>query len=112
MGLFTKKPAGGAGGTPQSSPPPPPSAAAPPPQAPKPAAEMPRPPSPTAGPPGAAPPPPPTHPKNVNVQMPQKPKEAAKPKSESDEKTKKLHELKGVIHRKLVDQLDMSKLGA
>src|SRR5262245_10660611 len=115
MGLFTKKPAGGAGGTPLASPPPPPSAAGTPHQpAGKSNAEpQQRPPSPPA-PPGAAPPPPPTHPKNVNVQMPQKPKDAAaaKPKSETDEKTKKLHELKGVIHRKLVDQLDMSKLGA
>jgi pilus assembly protein CpaF len=113
MGLFTKKPASGAGGTPSSSPPPPPSAATATPTGGKPGAEMPRPHAPPT-PPGGAPPPPPTHPKAVNVQMPQKPKDAnaAKPKPETDEKTKKLHELKGVIHRKLVDQLDMSKLGA
>lgn len=42
-----------------------------------------------------------------------KPK-VAQPKKDkvSDEKFQKLQELKGVIHRKLVDQLDISKLGA
>src|SRR5262245_43505132 len=114
MGLFTKKPGGSGVGTPSSSPPPPPSASAAgsvSPPAGRPAPELTRPPSP---PPSAgAAPQPPTHPKSVATQMPQKPKDAApsKPK-EADEKTKKLHELKGVIHRKLVDQLDMSKLGA
>src|SRR5688572_26088981 len=115
MGLFTKKPASGPGATPSSSPPPPPSSSSAPPSAPaagKAAAESGRShgPASTSG----GPPPPPTHPKAVNVQMTQRPKEAAtpKPKQENDEKSKKLHELKGVIHRKLVDQLDMSKLGA
>jgi pilus assembly protein CpaF len=54
-------------------------------------------------------PPPPGAPKTIPVNL--KDKEKEKDKAQSDEKTRKFNELKTVIHRKLVDQLDMSKLG-
>ena len=104
MGLFTKKnpapPAGG--GTAVATPPPPPAK----PgdgqvtEATKPAAA-----GPNAATPAAAAPASPTPVKTVAV-APAKGVDKA-----VDERTKKFQELKGTIHRKLVDQLDMNKLG-
>jgi pilus assembly protein CpaF len=46
----------------------------------------------------------------VNVQAPAKPQAPARHNRGTDERTRKFNELKGSIHRKLVEQLDMSKL--
>lgn len=90
MGLFTKKPGDNTGGAhPPSSPPRPPDA--PPRAAATATAEAPRPP---------APPPPP------------KPSAAPPPRKDpgADERARKFQDLKAEIHRKLVEQLDMTKL--
>ncbi|MCA9243151.1 MAG: CpaF family protein [Phycisphaerales bacterium] len=86
MGLFTKK-----ANPPQDAPAAP--VAKP---APKPAA------APAGGAATAAPPPP----------APEAPKALPKRDKAADDRFKKFNELKGTIHRKLVDQLDMSKLGS
>ncbi len=101
MGLFTKKTAGAAEAAPapKADPPPTPKSNG---NTPTPAATQP--PKPVA----------------VKVQVasaagkgPAKPaSKAPKRDRQSDERRQKFHELKGVVHRKLVDQLDMTKLSA
>lgn len=46
----------------------------------------------------------------VNMQAPPKPTAPVRKHRASDERTRKFNELKGSIHRKLVEQLDMTKL--
>lgn len=90
MGLFTKKQA-----TPEAAPAPAPT--------PKPAAKAPPPAAAAGGAATAAPPAPPPIAEAARAPVPKKDKAA-------DDRFKKFNELKGTIHRKLVDQLDMSKL--
>jgi pilus assembly protein CpaF len=86
MGLFTKRPDSTSVAT--APPPPPPK----PPQR----ADSPAPPS--------SPPARPEKPKPVQP--------APRPNAKPDERTRRFNELKGTIHRKLVEQLDMSKLSS
>ena len=90
MALFTKRP----GSSPPAAPPKPP--AKPPPSADSPAPMR----------PAAAPAPPPAPPAAKPKPVPPTSRSDPKP----DERVRRFDELKGTIHRKLVEQLDMSKL--
>ncbi len=97
MGLFTKK-TDEAPAPPATAPPPPP----------KPAESSGRATS-AAG--GAAPPPPPAKAAAAPGAGLKPAKSSPLKKMQAEERFQKFHELKSVIHRKLVDQLDMTKLG-
>jgi pilus assembly protein CpaF len=97
MGLFTKK-TDEASAPPATAPPPPP----------KPAESSGRA-TPAAG--GAAPPPPPAKAPAAREAGSQPGRGSPLKKMQAEERFQKFHELKSVIHRKLVDQLDMTKLG-